>query len=65
MERIQQDPRLTANRSKSVNTSIAETAVPRGYVGAGYGRIVHQMVTPISGNIVRLSTAEFGTLRGA
>ena len=32
MERIQQDPRLTANRSKSVNSSIAEEEKARGYV---------------------------------
>ena len=33
MERIQQDPRLTANRSKSVNSSIAEAGAVWGYVG--------------------------------
>jgi hypothetical protein len=33
VERIQQDPRLTANRSKSVNVSIAEEAAASGYVG--------------------------------
>jgi hypothetical protein len=33
VERIQQDPRLTANRSKSVNSSIAEVGGERGYVG--------------------------------
>ena len=33
MERIQQDPRLTANRSKSVNSSIAEEDAACGYVG--------------------------------
>jgi hypothetical protein len=33
VERIQQDPRLTANRSKSVNSSIAEAGWARGYVG--------------------------------
>ena len=53
MERIQQDPRLTANRSKSVNSSIAEAEMLRGYVGAWYSRIVNQMVTPIPGNIAR------------
>jgi len=31
--RIQQDPRLTANRSKSVNSSIAEEDTASGYVG--------------------------------
>src|SRR5207302_6357698 len=33
VERIQQDPRLTANRSKSVNNSIADDSGVWGYVG--------------------------------
>ena len=33
MERIQQDPRLTANRSKSVNSSIAEAGGAWSYIG--------------------------------
>ena len=37
MERTQQDPRLTANRSKSVNSSIADAPSARSYVGHNSG----------------------------